>query len=150
MNMCQCSLCRRQTTACRKRPEYQSVVSKVKVLVAQSCPALCDSTDCSPPGSSVRGVPGKNTGVGSHSLIQGDLPNPGIGPGSPAPQVDSLPPEPPGKPHQSVSLGLHPSSALCVTSYVTLGKTSEKVQTTSPPNLVLLICEMSLITAARF
>ena len=28
----------------------------------------------------------------------GDLPNPGIEPGSPALQVDSLPPKPPGKP----------------------------------------------------
>ena len=26
---------------------------KVKVFVAQSCPALCDPMDCSPPGSSV-------------------------------------------------------------------------------------------------
>ena len=29
---------------------------KVKVLVAQSCPALYDPTDCSPPGSSVHGI----------------------------------------------------------------------------------------------
>ena len=28
----------------------------VKVLAAQSCPTLCDPTDCSPPGSSVHGV----------------------------------------------------------------------------------------------
>ena len=26
---------------------------KVKVLVTQSCPTLCDPMDCSPPGSSV-------------------------------------------------------------------------------------------------
>ena len=26
------------------------------MLVAQSCPTLCDSMDCSPPGSSVRGI----------------------------------------------------------------------------------------------
>ena len=26
------------------------------VLVAQSCPILCDSMDCSPPGSSVHGI----------------------------------------------------------------------------------------------
>ena len=38
----------------------------------QSCPTLCDPKDCSPPGSSVYGEsPGKNTGVGSHSLLQG-------------------------------------------------------------------------------
>ena len=28
----------------------------VKVLVAQSCPTLCDPMDCGPPGSSVRGI----------------------------------------------------------------------------------------------
>ena len=34
---------------------------------------LCDPTHGSPPGSSVHGIlsPGKNTGVGSHSLLQG-------------------------------------------------------------------------------
>ena len=29
---------------------------KVKVLVDQLCPTLCDTVDCSPPGSSVHGV----------------------------------------------------------------------------------------------
>ena len=29
---------------------------KVKVLVAQSCPTLCDPRDCSLPGSSVHGI----------------------------------------------------------------------------------------------
>ena len=29
---------------------------KVKVKVAQSCPALCDPMDCRPPGSSVHGI----------------------------------------------------------------------------------------------
>ena len=28
----------------------------ITVSVAQSCPTLCDPTDCSPPGSSVHGV----------------------------------------------------------------------------------------------
>ena len=32
---------------------------------------LCDPMDCSPPGSSVRGILSKNTGVGTHSLLQG-------------------------------------------------------------------------------
>ena len=35
----------------------------------------------------------KNTGVGSLSLLQPDLPNPGIKPGSPALQAVSLPTE---------------------------------------------------------
>ena len=42
--------------------------------------------------------PGQNTGVGSLSLLQGNLPNPGIEPSSPALQADSLPAEPQGKP----------------------------------------------------
>ena len=42
--------------------------------------------------------PGQNTGVGSLSLLQGNLPNPGIEPRSPALRVDSLPAEPQGKP----------------------------------------------------
>ena len=29
---------------------------KENVLVAQSCPTLCDTVDCSPPGSSVHGI----------------------------------------------------------------------------------------------
>ena len=34
-------------------PTYSIVET---VLVAQSCPTLCDPTDCSPPGSSVHGI----------------------------------------------------------------------------------------------
>ena len=37
--------------------------------------------------------PGQNTGVGSLSLLQGNLPNPGIEPRFPALQVNSLPAE---------------------------------------------------------
>ena len=40
----------------------------------------------------------QNTGVGSLSLVPGDLPNPGIEPRSPTLWADSLPAEPPGKP----------------------------------------------------
>ena len=48
-------------------------------VMSELCLTLCDPMDDSPPGSSVRGIlPGKNTGVvGCHSLLQGDLPNPG-------------------------------------------------------------------------
>ena len=48
------------------------------VLVTQSCPSLWNPIVC--PWDS----PGKNTGVGCHSLLQGDLPYPGIKPRSPA------------------------------------------------------------------
>ena len=42
--------------------------------------------------------PGKNTGVGCHALLQGNLPDPRMEPWSPALQADSLPAKPPGKP----------------------------------------------------
>ena len=51
----------------------------LKVLVTQLCPTLCDPMDCSPPGSSVHGSsPGKNTGMDSHSLLQGMFPAQGL------------------------------------------------------------------------
>ena len=42
--------------------------------------------------------PGKNSRVGSHSLLQWDLPDPRVEPRSPTLQADSLPSEPPEKP----------------------------------------------------
>ena len=54
----------------------------VKVLVVQSCPTLCDSMDCSPPGLLCPwDSPGKNIGVGSHSLLQGIFPTYRLNPG---------------------------------------------------------------------
>ena len=39
-------------------------------LAVQLCLTFCDSTDCSPPGSSVHGdCPGKSTGVGCRALL---------------------------------------------------------------------------------
>ena len=52
--------------------------------VTQLCLTLCNLMPCSPPGSSVHGFPSKHTGVGFHFLLQGNLPNPGIKPTSPA------------------------------------------------------------------
>ena len=78
---------------------YFHLISWAVCLATQSCPTLCDPIDCSPPCSSVHGIfPGKNTGVGCHGLLQGNLPNPGIKPRSPAFQADSFPAESPGKP----------------------------------------------------
>ena len=71
----------------------------VLYLVTQLYQTLCNSMDCSLPGSSVHGdSPSKNTGVGCHALLQGNLPNPGIESRSPALQADSLPAEPAAKP----------------------------------------------------
>ena len=48
------------------------------VLVAQLCSTLCDPMDCNLPGSSDHGAsPGKNTGAGCHSLLQGIFPTQG-------------------------------------------------------------------------
>jgi len=42
----------------------------VCVLVAQSCPTLCNPMDCRPPDSSVHGILHRNTGVGCHFRLQ--------------------------------------------------------------------------------
>ena len=53
--------------------------------------------DCSPPGSSVRGIlPGKNTGVGGHFLLQGIYLTQESNPCLLHWQADSLPLSPPG------------------------------------------------------
>ena len=55
----------------------------MKVLVALSCPTLCDPRDCSPPGSSVLGICQARTHwSGLPFPPPGDLPNPGIEPTS--------------------------------------------------------------------
>ena len=53
-------------------------------LVAQLCLTLFYPMDCSPQGWSVHGdSSGKNTGVGSHALLQGFFPTQGLSPGLP-------------------------------------------------------------------
>ena len=54
----------------------------VLCLVAQSCQALCNPMDWSPPGSSVHGdSPGQNTGVGGHALLRGIFSTQGLNTG---------------------------------------------------------------------
>ena len=75
---------------------------EVESEVAQLCLTLCDPMDSSQPGSSLSVEFSRQeywSGLPFHS--PGDLPNPGIKPGSPALQADSLPSEPPGKPMAS-------------------------------------------------
>ena len=63
-------------------------------------------------------LPGKNTGVGCHVLLQGIFPTQGYEPRSSTLQADSLPSEPPGKPENtgvgSLSLlqGIFPTQGL--------------------------------------
>ena len=66
------------------------------MLVAQSCLTLCDPMDCSPPGSPVHGILQARYWSGLSLPSPGDLPDPGIEPGSRTLQADSLPSEPPG------------------------------------------------------
>ena len=69
------------------------------VLVSQSCLILSDPKDCSPSGSSVHEIL-------QASMLEWDLPNPGIEPGSLPLQADSLSSEPPGKPSEDVTYDL--------------------------------------------
>ena len=58
---------------------FFNVYTRAKLL--QSCPTLCNTVDCSPPGSSVCGYsPGKNIEVGCHALLQGTFPTQGSKP----------------------------------------------------------------------
>ena len=76
---------------------YQVVTSlKVKVLVAQSCLTLCDTIDSNLPGSSVHGILQERILEWVAIPFSRSLPDPGIEPGSPALQANSLPSEPPG------------------------------------------------------
>ena len=70
---------------------------KVKVLVTQSFPNLCDPMDCSTPGSSVYEIFKARILECMPFPYPGDLLDPGIKYGSIALQVDSLPSEPLGK-----------------------------------------------------
>ena len=68
--------------------------------VTQVCLTLCDLLDWGLPGSSVHGILRQEYWSGLPFPSPGDLPDPGIEPGStpgsPALQADSLPSEPPG------------------------------------------------------
>ena len=65
------------------------------MLVTQLCPTLYSPMDCSPPGSTVHGI--LQARILEEVAIPSprDLPDPGIKPGSPALQADSVPFEPP-------------------------------------------------------
>ena len=73
------------------------------LIVAQSCPTLCNPVNCSLPGSSVHGIfQARILEWVAISFSRGSSP-PGIQPGSPALQAESLPSEPPGKPHTVIN-----------------------------------------------
>ena len=59
--------------------------------VSQSCPTLCDPTDCSTPGFSVHGILQARVLEWGACPSPRGLPGPGIEPWSPTLQADSLP-----------------------------------------------------------
>ena len=59
--------------------------------------------DCRLPGSSIHGIFQAKVLGGFPFPSPGDLPDPGIEPGSPALQEDALPSEPPGKPNEGLT-----------------------------------------------
>ena len=65
--------------------------------VPQSCPTLCDPTDCSLSGSSVHGIFQARVLEWIDISYSRGSSDPGIEPGSPALQANALPSEPPGK-----------------------------------------------------
>ena len=68
----------------------------VLCLAAQLCPTLCDSIDCSPPGSSARGILQARILEWVASPFSRGSSDSGVEPGFL--QTDSFPSEPPGKP----------------------------------------------------
>ena len=82
-------------------------LKKSESEVTQSCLTLCDPMDCSLPGFSVHGI--FQARVPDWVVISffRDLPDPGIEPGSPALQADTLPSEPPRKPKQHIKKHRH-------------------------------------------
>ena len=116
-------------------PDEVHQVMKVKVLVTQSCLTLFDSMDCSLPGSSVHGIlQARILEWVAISFPRGSS-QPRMKPRSLALRADSLPWEPPGKPHQLVVMqnatkllvvmrsaqdiaSLHPNAGDCYAGFV--------------------------------
>ena len=71
-------------------------------LVAKSCLALFDPEDCSLPDPLFMGFLRQEYCSGLPFPSPGDFPDSRIGSGFPALQADSLPTEPPGKPHRII------------------------------------------------
>ena len=97
--------------------------------VAQSCLTLCNTMDCSLPGSFVHGIgfPGKNTGLGSHFLLPPDPRIELVSPVSSALAGGFFTSEPPGnslfngsQPNFSYFMFLSPSSDFLPLSYISL------------------------------
>ena len=84
--------------SCLESPRDGGATRAAVYGVAQSQTRLKQLSSSSSRLYSSWNSPGQNTGVGSLSLLQGNLPYPGIEPRSSTLQADSLPAEPQGKP----------------------------------------------------
>ena len=86
---------------CKSKSILKNLVYIYKVfgicLVTQSCPVLCNPMDYNTPSSSVHGILQARILEWVAVPFSGDLPHPGIKPGAPELQADSLPTEPSGK-----------------------------------------------------
>ena len=71
-------------------------------LVAKSCPTLVTPWTAARQAPLFIGFPRQESWSGLPFPSPGDLPNPGIKPGSPALQAGSLPTDPPGEPRLDV------------------------------------------------
>ena len=79
---------------------FLTYIFRLYVLVTQSCPALCDPMNFVAHQAPLPMESSKQEyWRGWPFPSPGDLPDPGIEPGSPTLQADSLPPEPSGKAH---------------------------------------------------
>ena len=92
------------SSATRGKREQLIVIMKVKVLVTQSCPTLCNPMNCSPPGFSVHGISQARILEWVAIPSPGDLFNPRSEPVSLALVGGFFITESPGKPPQIYSL----------------------------------------------
>ena len=106
------------TLTCRDLSSWSLLLAelKLKVLVTQSCPTLCDSMDCSHQASLSMEFSWQEYWSGLPFPSPEDLPEPGIKHGFPALQTDSLLTESPGKPPWAELCPLQNSDVEVITS----------------------------------
>ena len=88
----------------RNGEAQHSVVNNSFGVRAQSCPTLCDLMDCTLRAPLSMGFPRQEYWSGLPFPPQGDLPDPGIEPESPAPAGRFFTTEQPGKPKCKVGI----------------------------------------------
>ena len=82
----------------KRRRNTSLDITESESEVAQSCPTVCDPVGCRHQAPVSMGFPRQEYWSGLPFPSPGDLPDPGIEPGSPTLQADALTSESPGKP----------------------------------------------------